>query len=72
MRIPKTFGERNEKEREPAKKYYLIYEGAKTEAQYFNGIIQNKEKLNINSLIELIPVLRSYNEEDWSMAPTYH
>ena len=66
MRIPKAFGERTESERKAAKKYYLIYEGSKTEAQYFSGIDENKELLNINSLIEIVPILRSYNEEDWS------
>lgn len=66
MRIPKIFGERTEKGREAIKKYYLIYEGSQTEAQYFAGIDQNKEFLNINSLIEIVPILRSYNEEDWS------
>mgnify|MGYP004534667709 CR=1 FL=1 len=66
MRIPKTFGERTGEKRKANKKYYLIFEGAKTEAQYFNGIASNKEFLNISSLIEIIPVLRSYNEEDWS------
>lgn len=38
MRIPKTFGERTESERKVLKKYYLIYEGFKTEVQYFAGI----------------------------------
>lgn len=59
MRIPKIFGERTEKGREAIKKYYLIYEGSQTEAQYFAGIDQNKEFLNINSLIEIVPILRS-------------
>lgn len=66
MRIPKAFGERSASERKATKKYYLIYEGSKTEAQYFSGINENKELLNINSLIEIVPILRSYNEEDWS------
>ncbi len=66
MRIPKTFGQRDSLARTAAKKYYLIYEGAKTEAQYFDGIAQNKGILNINSLIEIVPILRSYNEKDWS------
>ena len=66
MRIPKKFGERTEAEREIAKKYYLVYEGTQTEVQYFNGIIDNKERLKINLLLEIIPILRSYNEEQWS------
>lgn len=66
MRIPKNFGERTEPERTIARKYYLVYEGTQTEVQYFNGILNNKEKLNINLLLEIIPILRSYNEEQWS------
>lgn len=66
MRIQKTFGERSQAERQAAKKYYLVYEGSKTEAQYFEGIQQNKAALKINSLIEIVPILRSYNEQDWS------
>lgn len=66
MRIPKKFGERTEPERTIARKYYLVYEGTQTEVQYFNGILNNKEKLNINLLLEIIPILRSYNEEQWS------
>lgn len=66
MRISKTFGERTEIQRKAIKKYYLIYEGSKTEMQYFNGISQNKDYLDIDSLIEIVPILRSYNEEDWS------
>lgn len=66
LRIPKTFGERTEKERKATRKYYLIYEGTKTEVQYFSGIEKNKELLSINSLIEIVPILRSYNEKEWS------
>lgn len=66
MRIPKTFGERSEKEREAARKFYLVYEGSKTEAKYFEGIEENKLLLNIDALIEIVPILRSYNEQDWS------
>ena len=66
MRIQKTFGERSGKERIAARKFYLVYEGANTEAKYFEGIEQNKSALNIDSLIEIVPILRSYNEQDWS------
>ncbi len=66
MRIQKIFGERSQKEREAARKFYLVYEGSKTEAKYFEGIEQNKTLLNIDSLIEILPILRSYNEQDWS------
>ena len=70
MRIPKNFGERTEPERTIARKYYLVYEGTQTEVQYFNGILNNKEKLNINLLLEIIPILRSYNEDKLSCDAT--
>ena len=57
MRIPKKFGERTEVEREIAKKYYLVYEGTQTEVQYFNGIIDNKERLKINLLLEICAII---------------
>ncbi len=66
MRISKPFGERVEREREIVKKFYLIYEGVKTEVSYFQGIISYKEELKINSLIEIIPILRSYDETHFS------
>ncbi len=71
MRIPKVFGERSETKRIIAKKYFLVYEGTQTEVQYFNGILDNRERLNINSLLEIIPILRSYNEEQWSILEKY-
>lgn len=66
MRISRPFGVRTETKREIAKKYFLIFEGAETEKKYFFGINENKEMLGINSLIEIVPILRSYNEQSWS------
>lgn len=40
----------------PKSKYYIIPEGEKTEIQYFLGIRDNARKININSLIEVIPI----------------
>ena len=62
MRIPKRYGERTRhfKETQDEKtKYIFLYEGQETEVQYFQGIIDNRENLGINPLVELQPVLRS-------------
>lgn len=40
----------------PKSKYYIIPEGEKTEIQYFLGIRDNTREININSLIEVIPI----------------
>lgn len=40
----------------PKSKYYIIPEGEKTEIQYFLGIRNNAREININSLIEVIPI----------------
>jgi hypothetical protein len=69
MRIPKNFGVKTaepSESLEPKKKYFLVFEGEETEVQYFNGVIDNRDDIGINSLIELKPLLRSYNEKGWS------
>lgn len=66
MRVAKPFGQRTETKREIVRKFYLIYEGVKTEVAYFKGIIFHKNELNINSLVEIIPILRSYDETHFS------
>lgn len=45
----------------PKSKYYIIPEGEKTEIQYFLGVRDNATQININSLIEVIPI---ENDED--------
>lgn len=45
----------------PKSKYYIIPEGEKTEIQYFLGVRDNAVQININSLIEVIPI---ENDED--------
>ena len=45
----------------PKSKYYIIPEGEKTEIQYFLGVRDNAAEININSLIEVIPI---ENDED--------
>lgn len=62
MRIPKSFGQRTrhfEELQTEQKKYILVYEGEVTEVKYFQGIIDNRVELQINPIIDLIPVLRS-------------
>lgn len=66
MRISKPFGERTQTLKEIKHKFFLIYEGEDTEKQYFDGIINFAEQLGINSLVEMIPILKSYNEKNWS------
>ena len=68
MRERHNFDQRTNvlKSDEAKKKYYLVYEGEKTEEIYFDEIISSREKIGINPLIELVPVLRSYSEKNWS------
>lgn len=68
MREKRNFSERSRAlaTREVYKKYFLVYEGKNTEVIYFDGIIDSRDKIGINPLIELVPVIRSYSEEGWS------
>ncbi len=68
MRENRSFAERTRvlHSDEVKKKFYLVYEGKKTEALYFRAIIESKDDLKINPIIEVIPVIRSYSEEGWS------
>jgi hypothetical protein len=68
MRDTKVFEERTKVKtsNETVRKYFLVYEGDETEVQYFEGVNSNKLALGINPLIELRPLLRSYNERGWS------
>jgi hypothetical protein len=60
MRIPKQFGVRTTiGPREPKKKFFLVFEGEKTEYQYFEGINANKVDLSISALVEIKPLMRS-------------
>ena len=61
MRVRKQYGERTlhfDKIQEVRAKYIFVYEGQETEVQYFQGVIDKREELNINPLIDLLPVLR--------------
>ena len=64
MRIVNENGvnlERTKENEEPKSKYYIIPEGDNTEIQYFCGIRDNAEELNIKQLIEIVLV---ENDED--------
>lgn len=68
MRIPSTFGERKSvlTSPEPKRKYFFAYEGSETERLYFEGIQSIQNKLGIHALLEIKPLVRSYNENGWS------
>lgn len=68
MRERKRFAERAKvlASDEVRQKYFLVYEGENTELVYFDAITELRENLKLNPLIELVPIVRSYNEEGWS------
>lgn len=68
MRERRTFAERTRalKSDETKRKYFLVYEGKNTESIYFDMINHMRDDIGINSLIELIPMIRSYSEDGWS------
>lgn len=68
MREKRIFAQRTRvlQSDEVKRKYFLVYEGKSTERIYFEAVETNKQKIGINPLIELVPVIRSYSEENWS------
>lgn len=68
MREKRNFAERTRLHptSEARKKYFLVYEGKDTEDIYFESVNSCRDKIGINPLIELVPVIRSYSEEGWS------
>lgn len=68
MREKRSFAERTKvlPNDEVKKKFFLVYEGKDTEAIYFDAVDLLKERISINPLIEVVPVIRSYSEEGWS------
>jgi hypothetical protein len=69
MRVPKKFGKRssaNDEKLQPKIRYFLAFEGEKTEYQYFQGLIHHQDELGINELIEITPLLRHHDEKSWS------
>lgn len=68
MRERKSFAQRAKvlKSDEARKKFFLVYEGEKTELLYFEAVNELREELKINPLIKLVPIVRSYSEAGWS------
>ena len=69
MREARTFGQRkrgDKPRREVAVKYILLTEGTETEPRYFEAVEENKIRLGIPPIIEILPLERSYGEECWS------
>ena len=68
MREKRKFAERTRisKEDRTIKKYFLVFEGNRTEEIYFNAINELKDKIGIKPLIEIISIERTYTEEGWS------
>lgn len=67
MREKRTFAERTKvlKSDEVKKKYFLVFEGSDTEVIYFDMVNSMKAEIGLNSLIELVPIIRSFSE-GWS------
>jgi len=68
MREKRTFAERTKvfASDKTLRKYFLVYEGSETEAIYFDAVSSLREDIDINPLIEIIPIIRSYSEDGWS------
>lgn len=68
MRESRTFAERTKvlKSDEAKKRYFLVFEGASTEKIYFEALENARDGVEINPLIELVPIIRSYSEDGWS------
>lgn len=68
MRESRTFAERTKvlKSDEVKKRYFLVFEGASTEKIYFEALENARDDVEINPLIELVPIIRSYSEDGWS------
>ena len=68
MREKKRFAERSSKSENltPKKKFFLVFEGEKTESIYFNAIEKYREKLRINSVVQFIPIIRDFSEKGYS------
>lgn len=68
MREKRTFAERTKilKSDETRRKFFLVYEGASTEVLYFDALLDSGNDVEMNPLIELVPLIRSYSEDGWS------
>lgn len=50
----------------PLKRYFLAFEGKETEKQYFNGIYNNRDTIGVLQNIELIPLNRTQQCQNFS------
>lgn len=66
MRVAKAFGVRDTETKEIKRKFFLVFEGEKTEYQYFVGVNKYKSELNINALVEMKILMRSSGKESIS------
>ncbi len=68
MREQRSFGERSvlSQSKEPKSKYFLFFEGEKTEHIYFDSVKNLKKQIGISPLIDIIPMFRSYSEKGFS------
>jgi len=66
MRIAKQFGVRTQEPIEAKRKFFLVFEGEKTEFQYFSGVNAHKAELGISALIEIKLLMRSTGHESTS------
>lgn len=68
MRESRTFAARTKvlKSDEVKQRYFLVFEGVSTEKIYFEALETARDDLEINPLIELVPIIRSYSEDGWS------
>lgn len=66
MREVKKFAQRSsQNDKKRLCKYILLLEGEKTEPIYFDAI-NNKDRIGISPLIELVPIERTISEKGWS------
>lgn len=68
MREQRTFAARTKvlETSEAKRKFFLVFEGAKTEEIYFDAINRFRSVISIDPLIEMIPLIRSFSEQHWS------
>ena len=68
MRESRTFAERTKvlKSDEAKKRYFLVFEGASTEKIYFEALENARDDVELDPLIELVPIMRRYSEDGWS------
>lgn len=68
VREDKTFAERSKKLKsdEAKRKFFLVYEGEKTESIYFSAMNDFRGYSKVSHLIELVPLIRSYSEDGWT------